>query len=167
MSGVIFLKLIYLYMQKEFNKIESNEHQSIFDICLNNIQIFKNRFYSTFNRFISLNPCDRNENLNEKLQYCLVVQKHNKEKIDLYDVLSNISSYCPVEYEINESLNRIYLIFYSENCQHQIINDYKNHPVYKIEKFNWFRHSLIVKYSLGISILMTGICLFFLIKRQM
>jgi len=167
MSGVVFLKLIYLYKQKKLNKIEFNEHQSIFDICLNDIQIYKNRFYSTFISYISLNRYDINKNLNKKCQQCLVLQKHNKEKLDMSDIISRFNSYCSMEYELNENLNQIYLLFQSENCQRQILKDYLNDPLYKIEKFNWFKHSLFIKYSFGISILMTGICIFLLVKHRM
>jgi hypothetical protein len=167
MSGVIFLKLIYLYKQKKFNKIEFNEHQSLFDICLNDIQIYKNRFYSTFIPYISLNRNDMNKTFNKKSQQCLVLQKHNHQKLDMSDIITRFNSYCSMEYEMNGNLNQIYLLFQSEHCQRQILKDYFNHPLYKIEKFNWYKHSLFAKYSFGISIIMTGICIFFLVKRPM
>jgi hypothetical protein len=167
MSGVVFLKLIYLYKQKKLSQIEFNEQQSLYDICLNEIQIFKNRFYSTFTPYISLNRNDRNKTLHRKLQQCLVLQKHDNEKLDMSDIISRFNSYCSMEYEINRNLNKIYLLFQSEHCQRQILKDYFNHPLYKIEKFHWFKHSLFMKYSLGISIVMTGICILFLVKRQM
>jgi hypothetical protein len=167
MSGVIFLKLIYLYKQKKVQKIEFNEHQSIFDICLNDIQIYKNRFYSTFISYLSLNRFDNHRNLNKKYQQCLVLQKHDKQKIDMSDIISRFNSYCSMEYEINGNLNQIYLLFQSENCQRQILRDYLNDPLYKIEKFHWFKHSFIRKYSFGISIVMTGICIFLLLKHRM
>ncbi|CAF3974930.1 unnamed protein product, partial [Rotaria sp. Silwood1] len=166
-AGVIFLKLIYLYEQKKIHKIDLNECQSILDTCLNDIQIYKNRFYSTFISYISLNRYDKNKNFNKKLQQCLVIEKYNKDKIDMSDIISRFNSYCSMEYEINNNLNKIYLLFQSEHCQRQILKDYTNHPLYKIEKFNWFKHSLFVKYTFGISIVMTGICIFFLVKRQM
>lgn len=166
MSGIIFLKLIYLYKQKNFNKMEFNEYQSIFDLCLNDIQLFKNRFYSTFTSYISLNRGDMNKNVKKKLQYCLVIKKHNQEKIDLSQIMSSFNSYCSMEYEINRNLNEIYLLFQSEHCQRQILRDYANHPLYRIEQYNWFKHSLFFKYSLGISIVMTGICMFFLVKTR-
>ncbi|CAF3784165.1 unnamed protein product, partial [Rotaria sordida] len=166
MSGIVFLKLIYLYKQKKIHKIDFNEYQSIFDICLNDIQIYKNRFYSIFNTYISLNRYDKNQYLNKKLQQCLVIEKYNKDKIDLSDIISRFNSYCSMDYKINKNFNQIYLLFQSEHCQRQILKDYKNHPLYKIEKFNWFKHSLFIKYSFGISIVITGICIFFLVKRQ-
>ncbi|CAF3272694.1 unnamed protein product [Rotaria socialis] len=168
MSGIIFLKMIYLYKQKHFNnKLDFNEHQSIFDICLNEIQIFKNRFYSTFLPFISLNRYDTNKIFKKKtLQQCLVIQKHSKERIDLPDIITKFNAYCTMEYEVNRNLNKIYLLFQSERCQRQILQDYIDDPLYKIEKFNWFKHSLVVKYSFGISIVMTGICIAFLLKKR-
>ncbi|CAF5104433.1 unnamed protein product [Rotaria magnacalcarata] len=168
MSGIIFLKMIYLYKQKHFNnKLDFNEHQSIFDICLNEIQIFKNRFYSTFLPFISLNRYDTNEIFKKKnLQQCLVIRKHSKERIDLSDIITKFNAYCTMEYEINRNLDTIYLLFQSERCQRQILQDYIDDPLYKIEKFNWFKHSLVVKYSFGISIVMTGICIAFLLKKR-
>ena len=138
-----------------------------FDICLNEIQIYKNRFYSTFIPYISLNRCDINKTFNRKVLQCLVVQKHDRQKIDMSDIISRFNSYCSMEYEMNGSLNKIYLLFQSEHCQRRILKDYFNHPLYKIEKFNWFKHSLCVNFSVGISIVMTGICIFFLVKRRM
>jgi hypothetical protein len=72
-----------------------------------------------------------------------------------------------MDYELNENLNKIYLLFQSENCQRQILKDYLNDPLYKIEKFNWFKHSLIMRYSIGITIIMTGICFVFLVKHRL
>ena len=167
MSGVIFLKLIYLYKQKKSSKIEFNEHQSIFDICLNDIQIYKNRFYSTFTPYISLNRNDRSKIMNKKSEQCLVLQKHNQEQLDMSDIISRFNSYCSMKYEMNRNFNQIYLFFPSEHCQRQILKDYLNHPLYKIEKFNWFKHSLMINYSFGLSIVMTGICIFFLVKRRL
>jgi predicted methyltransferase len=167
MSGVVFLKLIYLYKQKKSNKIEFNEHQTIFDICLNEVQIFKNRFYATFIPYVSLNRNDRNIKFSKKLQQCLVVEKHNKDKLDMSDIISRFNSYGSMEYEINRNLNKIYLLFQSEHCQRRILKDYFNHPLYKIEEFKWLKHSVFVKYSVGISIVLTGICSFFLVKRRM
>jgi hypothetical protein len=167
MSGVVFLKLIYLFKQKKFNKIEFNEHQSLFNICLNDIQIYKNRFYSTFIPYISLNRYDKYKIMKKKYQQCLVLQKHNQEKLDMSDIISRFNSYCSMQYEINKNSNQIYLLFHSENCQRQILRDYLNDPIYKIEKFNWFKHSLVIKYSFGLSIVMTGICFFLLVKHRM
>jgi len=167
MSGVIFLKLIYLFKQKKCHKMEFNKHQSVFDICLNDIQIYKNRFYSTFISYISLNRYDKNDNLKRKFQQCLVLQKYDHEKLDMSDIITRFNAYCSMGYEINGNFNQVYLLFQSENCQRQILKDYANDPLYKIEKFNWFKHSLVVKYSLGISIVMTGICIFLLVKHRM
>ncbi|CAF0809101.1 unnamed protein product [Adineta steineri] len=168
MSGIVFLKLIYLYKQKKFNKIEFNEHQSIFDICLNEIQLYKNRFYAIFIPYISLNRYDINKKYKKKLQQCLVLEKHNKEQLDMSDIISHFNSYCSMEYEINRNLNKIYLLFQSEQCQRRILKDYLNHPLYKIEKFHWFKHSLFIQYSFAISsIVLTGICISFLVKRRM
>jgi hypothetical protein len=167
MSGVIFLKLIYLFKQKKNLKMEFNKHQSIFDICLNDIQMYKNRFYSTFISYISLNRYDRNKNFKKKFQQCLVLQKYNHDKLDMSDIITRFNAYCSMEYEFNDNLNQVYLLFQSENCQRQILKDYINNPLYKIEKFNWFKHSLTVQYSLGISIVITGICIFLLVKHRM
>lgn len=166
MSGVIFLKLIYLYKQKKLNRIDLNEYKIIFDMCLSEVQIFKNRFYSTFIPFISLNRYDNNKVMNKKLQQCLVIEKHNKEKINMSDIITRFNAYCTMEYQINRNSNRMYLLFQSEYCQRKILQDYENDRLYKIEKFNWFKHSYLVKYSLGLSIVMTGICIVFLVKQK-
>ncbi|UJR37478.1 hypothetical protein I4U23_030181 [Adineta vaga] len=168
MSGVVFLKLIYLYKQKKVvNKIDFHEHQSIFDICLNEINRYKNRFYSIFLPYISLNRYDTYQNFPKTLQQCLVVVKHNHDQLDMSDVISHFDSYCPMEYELSRNSKKIYLLFPFEHCQRRILNDYLNHPIYKIEKFHWFKHSLFMQYSFSVSIVMTGICLFFLAKRRM
>ena len=168
MSGVVFLKLIYLYQQKKCKKIELNEHQSLFDICLNEIQIYKNRFYAIFTPYVSLNRYDAKNNLKKKLQQCLVVEKHSQEQLDISDIISRFNSYCSMEYEMNRNLTQIYLSFQSEHCQRRILKDYLNHPLYKIEQFHWFKHSLLRKYSVGMmSLVVTGICIFLLVKRRM
>lgn len=167
MSGVVFLKLIYLFKQKKCQQIEFNQQQSLFDICLNDIQIYKNRFYSTFIPYITLNRYDKNHIYKKKSQQCLVLQKHNQEKLDLSDIMQRFNSYCSMEYKMNKNLTQIYLLFQSENCQRQILRDYLNDPLYKIEKFSWFKHSLFMKYSFGLSIVMTGICFFLLVKQRM
>ena len=147
--------------------MEYNKHQTIFDVCLNDIQVYKNRFYSSFIPYISLNRYDQNKFIKKKFQQCLVLQKYNHDKLDMSDIITRFNAYCSMEYEINQKLNQVYLLFQSENCQKQILRDYINDPLYKIERFNWFKHSFIVQYSLGISIVMTGICFFLLVKHRM
>ena len=170
MSGVIFLKLIYLFQQKKCKKIEFYENQSLFDLCLNDIQIYKNRFYSTFLAYISLNRSDRNENMKKKktttFRQCLVLQVSNQDQIDMSEIMTRLNSYCSMEYQIN-GRNQVYLFLQSEHCQRQILKDYFNDPLYKIEKFNWFKHSLLMQYSIGIAIIMTGMGICLLVKRRL
>ncbi|CAF0944934.1 unnamed protein product [Adineta ricciae] len=167
MSGVIFLKLIYLYKQKRVDKIDFNEHQCVFDICLNEMNSYKNRFYTSFLPYISLNHYDKNVSCEQKLQQCLVVEHHNHEQLDLSDLISRFDTYCAMEYEVSRNGKRIYLLFQSEFCERRILKDYFNHPVYRVEKFQWFQHSSLIKYSFSISVLLTGVCLIALVKWRM
>lgn len=167
MSGVIFLKLIYFYKQKQTPKIESNSYQTVFDICLNEIQIFKNRFYSIINCYVPLNRNDQLKTKNKQFRYCLVFEKINQDKIDIEDLICRLNSYGFIRYESNEKLTRLYLFFQSEYALKQIMIDYGNHSIYKIEKFNWFKHRFVSKYSTGISILLAGICIFLLVKVRL
>jgi len=167
MSGVIFLKLIYFHKQKQTARIESNAYQTIFDICLNDIQMFKNRFYSIVNCYVPLN---RNDQLNikkKRFQYCLVLEKINRDKIEIESLIKQLISYGFIQYEIDGNFTRLYLFFQSEHGQKRIMNDYKHHSIYKIEKFNWFKHRFLSKYSAGISILLGGICIFLLVKSRL
>ena len=86
------------------------------------VQIYKNRFYSTFISYISLNRYDINKNLNKKLSTmsCMYKNMINKN-LDMSDIISRFNSYCSMEYELNGNLNKIYLLFQSENCQRQIL----------------------------------------------
>ena len=140
MSGVIFLKLIYLYKQKRVDKIDFNEHQWIFDICLNEMNSYKNRFYSSFLPCISLNRYDKNVSCEQKLQQCLVVEHHNHEQLDMSDLISRFDTYCAMEYEVSRNGKKVYLLFQSESCERRILNDYFNHSIYRVEKFQWFQH---------------------------
>ena len=167
MSGVIFLKLIYLFEQKQKQKIDFNQQESLFDLCLNDIQCYKNRFYSTFLPYISLNRSDRNEISKKAFQRCLVVQKYDQSKMDMSDIITRFSSYGAIDYEANPTFNRVFLLFQSENCQRHIVKDYVNDSLYKIEEFHWFKHSILVQYSLGLSIVMTGIGIFLLVKNRL
>ena len=168
MSGVIFLKLIYLFEQKQKKKIEFDQQALLFDLCLNDIQVFKNRFYSTFLPYISLNRYDRNAcRKTNRFQRCLVVQKSDHNKLDMSDILTRFSSYGTIDYEFNSTFTRVFLLFQSEYCQREILKDYTNDSFYQIEEFHWFKHSTFVQYSLGLSFVMTGIGIFLLVKYRL
>lgn len=165
MSGVIFIKLIYLYAQKQK---QTNELH--FDLCLNEIQRLKNRFYSTFLPFISLNRYDRKEicSKNDKtFRRCLVLQKYDQNKLDMSDIITRFSSYGPMDYQINDNLKQVFLLFQSELSQQRILKDYSGHSVYQIETFHWWKHSFLRSYSLGLTIVITGIGIFLLVKFRL
>lgn len=170
MSGVIFLKLIYLYAQKQKQTIDFHPDQSLFDLCLNDIQPFKNRFYSTFLPYISLNRYDRKEiprKNDKKFHQCLVLQKYDQNKLDMSDIITRFSSYGAMDYQINGNLNQVFLLFQSNSSQRRILKDYSNHSVYQIETFHWWKHSFLRQYSLGLTIVMTGIGIFLLVKYRL
>ena len=164
MSGVIFLKLIYLYRQK---KVDCHDQPSIFNICLNDIQLYKNRFYAILLSYIPLNRHDVKHASAKRSQQCLVIEKHNREPLDMSDIVSRFDAYAVMEYELSRNGKKAYLLFQSEHCQRRILKDYLDHAVYKIEQFHWFNHSLIIQNAFSVSIVLAGICLCFLVKRRM
>ena len=167
MSGVIFLKLIYLYAQKQKQTFDFHPDQSLFDLCLNDIQLFKNRFYSTFLPYISLNRKEIHRKNEKKFHRCLVLQKYDQNKLDMSDIITRFSSYGPMDYQINGNLNQVFLLFQSESSQRRILKDYSDHSLYQIEKFHWLKHSFLRSYSLGLTIVMTGIGIFLLVKYRL
>ena len=167
MSGIIFLKMIYFYRQKKFSPIDYSNHFSSYQICLNDLQIYQNRFYSTLFSFISLNRLDLEVNFHRKYPFCLVLSKHNEESIDLSDLQCRFHGYGSFEYQFDRSSQQVFLYLSSEEYQRRLLNSYGNHSIYKIEEFHFWKHSIWMSYSRYFSLICLGLSLVYLIEHRL
>lgn len=166
MSGVIFLKLIYLYKQKRTSKGDFYAHPSIFDICLNDVQPYKNRFYTALHPYIPLNQHDVPRVSPTRSHQCLVVETRRRQPLDMSDIVSRFGAYGAMEYERSRTGKTVYLVARSEHSHRRILQDYRADAVYKIEPYYWLKHSLIIHSAFSISVVLLGVGLCFLVKRR-
>lgn len=164
MCGVIFLKMIYVYRQKTSHSIELTDRSAFYERGLNDIQPFKNRFYATSMPFVSLNRNDRHRPFTRTYRTCLVVEKHDHSLIDTSDIQSRFTSSCSIEYR---NLRQIFVRCPSEHGHRQLLQEYTDHPLYKVEEYHWLKHAAWIKYGVGASLVMTGISIFFLVKYHL
>lgn len=159
MTGVIFLKMIYFYRQKKIDQIDYPGQMRFYQICLNEIQVFENRFYSTLFPHMSLNRSDLSLNFHRQYPSCLVVRKHNDEILDLSDIQCRFHPYGSFEYQFNRSCQWLKLYLPSEQCQRRILTDYSNHSIYKIEEYQFWKHSRWFHWSRRYSWFIVGLSL--------
>lgn len=167
MAGVVFLKFLYLHRQKKCHQNDFHDHELFYNLCMNEIQVFKDRFYCTFQPYISLNRNDTPKAFSRTWSHCLVLQKHNHEALDLVDVQSHLTSYGPMEYDFRYPFHRIYLFVQSEQCQRRILKDYLHHSLFDVEKFTWWKHAIWLQCVRRISVLAMGLGILFLVQRRM
>ena len=167
MAGVVFLKFLYLHRQKKCHQNDFHEHELFYNLCVNEIQLFKDRFYCTFQPYISLNRNDTPKAFSRTWSHCLVLEKHNQEALDLVDVQSHLTSYGSMEYDFRYPFHRIYLFVQSEQCQRRILKDYLHHSLFHVETFTWWKHAIWMQYVRRISVLAMGLGILFLVKRRM
>lgn len=160
MTGVVFLKMIYFYHQKKTPSIEFRDPSSFYQISLNDLQIFQNRFYSNFFPYLSLNRSDLSIDIRKESSLCLFVVKHDGTPIDLNDVQCRFHPYGSFEYEIVGDGEEMRFYLSSEETQRQILKDYVDHSIYRIAA----KKSIWTKRWIYCSSLIGSLTLLFLLR---